>query len=51
MDVSNVSRIEVIDHTLPLEKGGGRAYVKWEEKFDVELYLQDDKRTLKIIIK
>ncbi len=44
------NRVEVIDHTKNVEKGGGRAYVKWEDKLDVKLDIQDEGRTLKIFI-
>lgn len=47
---SKVNRVEVINHTKPIEEGGGRAYVFWEDKAKVELSLQDDGRTLKIFI-
>lgn len=50
MDTSKVTRVEVIEHTKSIEKGGGRAYVFWEEKANVELSLQDNGRTLKIFI-
>lgn len=56
MDTSKVTRIEVIDHTK--KELGGRVYTFWSEyrKEDipnpkVELYLQDDGRTLKVFIK
>lgn len=42
--LEEVNRVEVIDET-------GRAYVKWEDKLDVELSYQDSGRTLKIFIK
>jgi hypothetical protein len=57
MKTDKVTRIEVIDHT---KKGGGgrRVYSFWSEyrKGDiknpkVELDVQDDGRTLKILIK
>ena len=38
-----VTRVELIDDT-------GRAYSQWNVK-DVELHLQDNKRTLKIFLK
>lgn len=50
MDTSKVTRVEVIDHTKPLEEGGGRAYVFWENEAKVELSLQDDGKTLKVFI-
>lgn len=48
-----VNRVEVIDHTKPYEKGGGRAYVFWEreKKVNITAQLQDDGKTLKIFIK
>lgn len=57
METTKITRIEVIDHTKPLEQGGGRAYTFWSE-YDqadipnpkVELSLQDEGRTLKIFI-
>lgn len=48
MNTSKVNRVEVIDHT---KNGAGREYVKWEDKLNVELSLQDDDRTLKIFIR
>lgn len=46
-----INRIEVIDHTKPLEEGGGRAYVFWEKKpVSVYFQVQDDGKTLKIFI-
>ena len=51
MDTSKVNRVEVIDHTKPVEEGGGRAFVFWEDTANVELYLQDDGRTLKVFIR
>jgi hypothetical protein len=57
MDTSKVTRVEVIDHTKPFEKGGGRAFTFWHQyaKRDiadpnVELHLQDGGRTLKVFI-
>lgn len=41
--LSEVTRVELIDDT-------GRAYSQWNVK-DVELHLQDNKRTLKIFLK
>ncbi len=43
-----VTRFEVIDHTLPIQHGGGRVLVKYDVK--VELSLQDDERTLKVFL-
>ena len=47
-----VNRVEVIDHTKEIDDGGGRAFVKWAEEgaVEVKLHLQDEDRTLKIII-
>lgn len=50
VDLSKITRVEVIDHTKDLEHGGGRAYVKWQDGIKVEQQLQDDNRTLKIFI-
>jgi hypothetical protein len=57
MDTTNVTRIEVIDHTKALEDGGGRCYTFWSQydkadikKPKVEVYLQDGGRTLKVFI-
>lgn len=50
MDTAKVTRVEVIDHTLPLSEGGGRCYMRWDDKIAVELSLQDDGRTLKVFI-
>jgi len=50
MNLKKVNRVEVIDWTKPVEEGGGRAYVKWEDKLDVKYELQDNNRTLKIFI-
>ncbi len=47
---SNVNRVEVIDYTKSIEKGGGRAYVKWEDELDVRLDIQDEGKTLKVFI-
>jgi len=49
MKTDKVSRIEIIDHTIPLEEGGGRAYGKRGD-IKVTLSLQDDGRTLKVFI-
>lgn len=50
MNTDNVTRLEIIDHTRPLEDGGGRTVISWDEKKKIELSLQDDGRTLKIFI-
>jgi len=52
LNTSKVNRVEVVDHTFPLEEmHKARAYVKWEDKLDVTVQLQDDDRTLKVFIK
>lgn len=48
MGISNVNRVEVIDHTTD---GEGRVFVKWEEALDVTLDLQDEGKTLKVFIR
>jgi len=50
MKTKKVKRVEIIDHTKPVEEGGGRAWTIWDEDIDVVLNLQDDDRTLKIFI-
>lgn len=50
MNTEKVCRLEIIDHTKPIEEGGGRAYVKWDKNIKVEVYLQDDDRTLKVFV-
>lgn len=45
-----VTRLEIIDHTKPLEDGGGRTVIFWDENKKIELQLQDDDRTLKVFI-
>lgn len=50
-EYTRVNRLEVIDHTKDFEKGGGRAYIKWEDyEFGVHLQHQDNGRTLKIFL-
>lgn len=49
--LNKVNRVEVIDHTLDIDNGGGRAYVKWENDIEVSVDLQDNNKTLKIFIK
>ena len=50
--LEKVNRIEVIDYTKDYEEGGGRAYVKWEDKpLNIEFDFQDNGKTLKIFIK
>ncbi len=43
MDYKNITRVEVIDDK-------GRSYLNWNDDNIVQLYLQDDDRTLKIFI-
>lgn len=47
IDVANVTRFEVIDHS---ENGGGREYVRRGISI-LDVSLQDDGRTLKIFLK
>lgn len=47
IDTSNVSRVEVIQHSEPYN---GRAYTNYNAK-DVEIQLQDSNKTLKIFLK
>ena len=50
-ELGTFNRIEVIDHSLPLEDGGGRAWTKWvNHEHTVQYDVQDDGRTLKIFI-
>jgi len=46
-DTSNVTRVEVIQHSEPYN---GRAYTNYNAK-DVEIQLQDNGKTLKIFLK
>jgi hypothetical protein len=46
-DTSNVTRVEVIQHSPPYN---GRAFTKYNAK-DVEIQFQDDGTTLKIFLK
>jgi hypothetical protein len=53
MITDKVTRVEVIDHTRPVEDGGGRVYAYWTdtpEDRKVSYSLQDNDRTLKIFI-
>ena len=50
MNTDNVTRLEIIDHTRPLEDGGGRTVIFWDEAKEIELSLQDNERTLKVFI-
>ncbi len=50
MDVT-VNRIEVIDYTQDITKGGRvRAFSKRLEDMEIEVVLQDDGKTMKIFI-
>ncbi len=53
MDVSKVTRFEVIDHTPPSVGFGvgGRVFVHDHAHLDLELSLQDDGKTLKVFLK
>lgn len=48
MDTAKVTRVEVIDHSLPFDKAG-RVYTKRGD-IKVEVVLQDDGKTLKVFI-
>ncbi len=45
-----ISRLEIIDHTKPLEEGGGRTMVFWDKNKKIELDYQDGSKTLKIFV-
>lgn len=45
-----VTRLEIIDHTKPLEDGGGRTVLFYDKRKQIELDYQDDGRTLKIFL-
>lgn len=48
---SKVNRVEVVDFIKDLDNGGGRTVIVWQKKpLKVELSLQDDDRTLKILV-
>lgn len=49
-NTANVNRLEVIDHTAPVEEGGGRSVLFWDDEKQVDLEFQDDGRTLKVLI-
>lgn len=56
INTSKINRVEIIDHSIPLEEGGGRtvlvagpAYGRPDDK-NIELSFQDDGRTLKIFV-
>ena len=49
--MTNITRVELIDHQM---LNPGRQYVRYAQpnrKFDIELSYQDDGRTLKIFVK
>lgn len=48
LDTSNVTRLEVIDHTKPVEEGGGRILVR--NDVSITYAIQDEGRTLKVFI-
>ena len=50
INTEKVTRVEVIDYTKPVEDGGGRAFLSWEDTNKVEVSLQDDNKTLKVFI-
>lgn len=50
MDPKKITRFEIIDHTKPLEDGGGRTVIFFDDNKELELSLQDDDRTLKIFV-
>ncbi len=64
MNVSEVTRLEVVDHSVCDECGAaldicrkcggmgfeGRSVIFWDKNKKIELSLQDDKQTLKIFI-
>ena len=48
---NKITRLEVIDHTKPLEDGGGRTVlVNYDEDKVISFDLQDEGRTLKVFI-
>ena len=49
--MTDISRIEVIDHTEGKVQGGGRVFVHWDNRTEVSTELQDDSRTLKVFIR
>lgn len=46
----SVTRLEIIDHSIPLEEGGGRQVIFQDPKKRIFLEYQDVGRTLKIFI-
>ena len=50
IDTGKVTRVEIIDLTKPVGKGGGRVFTMWDEDIKVDVDLQDKDRTLKIFI-
>lgn len=49
MDVSKVTRFEIIDHRKRTDTPG-REVIFWDDKYTLELSLQDDSRTLKVFV-
>lgn len=49
-ELYKINRVEIIDHTKPVEEGGGRVYSKIDPKLKVSVSVQDDGRTLKIFL-
>lgn len=50
LETTKVTRLEIIDHTAPVEEGGGRTVLFWDDEKQVDIELQDDGRTLKVFI-
>lgn len=49
-EYENVTRVEVIDHGLPLAGGSARVYTNYSAE-DVSFSLQDGGKTIKIFLK
>jgi hypothetical protein len=50
MDTSKITRVEVINHRPDALEGGGREFVSWMEDNQVDVHIQDEGRTMKVII-
>lgn len=50
MNLENVTRVEIIDHTKDFTEGGGRVYSKRDDDMKVEVSMQDQGRTMKIFL-
>lgn len=49
--LTELNRVEVIDHTKPLEEGGGRTVIYYKpDNIHVEIQTQDEGKTLKIFL-